>query len=109
MPQVHRLIRIENRYRHGCFAAATYLLVRLAMPLSLRNCVKPWSLLAASLLISGVSFVVIPFTDSVGLLMAIMFFAGPGAGCAATDGIDAVASGRASGRERAEALGLELR
>jgi len=60
----------------GAFAAATFT-VRLAMPF-IAHRVKPWSLLAASLLISGVSFVVIPFTDSVGLLMAIMFLAGRG-------------------------------
>ncbi len=62
----------------GAFAAATFT-VRLAMPF-IAHRVKPWSLLAASLLISGVSFVVIPFTDSVGLLMAIMFLLGLGLG-----------------------------
>ena len=62
----------------GAFAAATFA-VRLAMPF-IANRVKPWSLLAASLLISSVSFVAIPFTDSVGLLMAIMFLMGLGLG-----------------------------
>lgn len=62
----------------GAFAAATFT-VRLAMPF-IANRVKPWSLLAASLLISSVSFVAIPFTDSVGLLMAIMFLMGLGLG-----------------------------
>ena len=62
----------------GAFAAATFT-VRLAMPF-IANRVKPWSLLAASLVISSVSFVAIPFTDSVGLLMAIMFLMGLGLG-----------------------------
>lgn len=62
----------------GAFAAATFA-VRLAMPF-IAHRVKPWSLLSASLLIAGVSFVAIPFTDSVGLLMAIMFLLGLGLG-----------------------------
>lgn len=62
----------------GAFAAATFA-VRLAMPF-IANRVKPWSLLAASLLISSISFVAIPFTNSVGLLMAIMFLMGLGLG-----------------------------
>ncbi len=62
----------------GAFAAATFA-VRLAMPF-IANRVKPWSLLATSLLISSISFVAIPFTNSVGLLMAIMFLMGLGLG-----------------------------
>lgn len=62
----------------GAFAAATFA-VRLAMPF-IASRVKPWSLLATSLLISSISFVAIPFTNSVGLLMAIMFLMGLGLG-----------------------------
>ncbi len=62
----------------GAFAAATFT-VRLAMPF-IADRVKPWSLLAASLLIAGVSFIVIPLTESVGYLMAIMFVLGIGLG-----------------------------
>ncbi len=62
----------------GAFAAATFT-VRLAMPF-IADRVKPWSLLAVSLLISGVSFIVIPLTESVGLLMTIMFLLGIGLG-----------------------------
>ena len=62
----------------GAFAAATFA-VRLAMPF-IAHRVKPWSLLTASLLISGISFVLIPFTASVGVLMALMFLLGLGLG-----------------------------
>ncbi len=62
----------------GAFAAATFA-VRLAMPFIAQR-VRPWSLLAASLLISGTSYVAIPFTDSVGVLMALMFLLGLGLG-----------------------------
>jgi MFS family permease len=62
----------------GAFAAATFV-VRLAMPFFAHR-VRPWSLLTASLLIAGISFVGIPFTDSVGVLMALMFLLGLGLG-----------------------------
>ena len=62
----------------GAFAAATFA-VRLAMPLIAQR-VKPWSLLAASLFIAGTSFAAIPFTASVGVLMALMFLLGLGLG-----------------------------
>jgi MFS family permease len=62
----------------GAFAAATFA-VRLAMPFIAQR-VKPWSLLTASLLTAGTSFMAMPFTDSVGVMMALMFLLGLGLG-----------------------------
>jgi MFS family permease len=62
----------------GAFAAATFT-VRLAMPFIVAR-MRPWSLLKASLLISGCTFALIPFTHSVALLMVLMFALGLGLG-----------------------------
>ncbi len=62
----------------GAFAAATFT-VRLAMPFIV-NRVAPWPILKFSLLMAGVSFLMIPFTDHIGLLMVLMFGLGLGLG-----------------------------
>jgi MFS family permease len=62
----------------GAFAAATFT-VRLAMPFIVQR-MQPWPMLAASLLLSGLAYVAMPFTHSVGLLMAIAFVLGLGLG-----------------------------
>lgn len=62
----------------GAFAAATFT-VRLAMPFIVQR-LQPWPMLAAALLLAGLAYVAIPFTDSVGLLMAITFVLGLGLG-----------------------------
>jgi len=62
----------------GAFAAATFT-VRLAMPFIVQR-MQPWPMLAASLLMSGLAYVVLPFTHSVGVLMAIAFLLGLGLG-----------------------------
>ena len=62
----------------GAFAAATFA-VRLAMPFIVQH-LQPWPMLAAALLLAGLAYVAIPFTHSVGLLMAITFVLGLGLG-----------------------------
>ncbi len=62
----------------GAFAAATFA-VRLAMPFIVQR-LQPWPMLAAALLLAGLAYVAIPFTHSVGLLMAITFVLGLGLG-----------------------------
>ena len=87
----------------GAFAAATFA-VRLAMPFIAQR-VKPWSLLAASLLIAGTSYVAVPFTDSVGVLMALMFLLGLGLGAPQPMMLTLLHESAPSGRA-GEALGL---
>jgi MFS family permease len=62
------------------FSAATFV-VRLAMPLFARR-VRHWVLIAGALALSGASYVLFPFAESVPLLMAISFVLGLGLGCA---------------------------
>ena len=62
----------------GAFAAATFA-VRLAMPF-LVNRVKPWTMLAASLSTAAISYFALPFTQNVGVMMALMFLLGLGLG-----------------------------
>lgn len=87
----------------GSFAAATFA-VRLAMPF-IANRVKPWSLLAASLLIAGMSFVAIPFATSVEVLMAMMFLLGIGLGAPQPMVLTLLHQAAPAGRA-GEALGL---
>ena len=87
----------------GAFAAATFA-VRLAMPF-IAHRVTPWSLLAASLLIAGTSFVAIPFTASVGVLMALMFLLGLGLGAPQPMVLTLLHESAPAGRA-GEALGL---
>jgi MFS family permease len=62
----------------GAFSAASFA-IRLAMPfIAVR--VKPWTVLGASLLTAGLSYLAIPFAGGVGVLMAIMFVLGLGLG-----------------------------
>ena len=60
------------------FAAATFT-IRLATPFFVAR-VQPWTVLVASLFIAGVSFLALPFTSNVGMMMAIMFLLGLGLG-----------------------------
>ncbi len=62
----------------GAFAAATFA-VRLALPFVV-NRFKLWTMLAMALAIAGVSFALLPFTDSVPVMMALMFLLGLGLG-----------------------------
>lgn len=62
----------------GTFAAATFA-IRLATPYFIHR-VKPWTMLMASLFISGVSFFALAFADSVGALAALVFLLGLGLG-----------------------------
>ena len=87
----------------GAFAAATFA-VRMAMPF-IANRVKPWSLLTAALLIAGTSFAGIPFTDSVSVLMALMFLLGLGLGAPQPMMLTLLHESAPAGRA-GEALGL---
>ncbi|HEX9389877.1 MAG TPA: MFS transporter [Usitatibacteraceae bacterium] len=87
----------------GAFAAATFA-VRLAMPFIAQK-MKPWSLLTVSLLIAGTSYVAIPFTDSVGVLMALMFLLGLGLGAPQPMVLTLLHESAPAGRA-GEALGL---
>ncbi len=60
------------------FAVATFA-VRLVLPLVVRR-VRPWSLIATALLITGTSYLAFPFVNQVPLLMALSFFLGLGLG-----------------------------
>ena len=62
----------------GAFAAATFA-VRLAMPFIV-NRVRPWTMLTAALLTAAVSYCALPFTQSVAVMMALMFLLGLGLG-----------------------------
>lgn len=62
----------------GAFAAATFT-VRLAMPFFAHR-LRPWPLLAASLLTAGLGYLGISFTENVGTMMALMFLLGLGLG-----------------------------
>jgi MFS family permease len=62
----------------GAFAAATFA-VRLAMPFIAQR-VSAWPLITASLLISGLSYAALPFTQNVGVMMVLMFTLGLGLG-----------------------------
>jgi predicted MFS family arabinose efflux permease len=62
----------------GAFAVATFV-VRLAMPFIVQR-LKPWTMLSAALATAGVSFAMLPFTESVFVMMALMFLLGLGLG-----------------------------
>ncbi|QPF74581.1 MFS transporter [Roseateles sp. DAIF2] len=87
----------------GAFAAATFA-VRLAMPF-IAHRAEPWSLLTVSLLLAGVAYVAMPFTHSVGLLMAITFVLGLGLGAPQPTVLTLLHQSAPAGRA-AEALGL---
>lgn len=87
----------------GAFAAATFA-VRLAMPFFVHR-VQPWGLLVASLVVAGLAYVAIPFTHSVGLLMAIAFVLGLGLGAPQPMVLTLLHQSAPQGRA-AEALGL---
>jgi predicted MFS family arabinose efflux permease len=87
----------------GAFAAATFA-VRLAMPF-IAHRAQPWSLLTVSLLLAGLAYVAMPFTHSVGLLMAITFVLGLGLGAPQPTVLTLLHQSAPAGRA-AEALGL---
>lgn len=87
----------------GAFAAATFA-VRLAMPFIV-NRIQPWPLLVASLLVAGLAYLAVPFTDSVGVLMAITFLLGLGLGAPQPMVLTLLHQSAPEGRA-AEALGL---
>lgn len=87
----------------GAFAAATFA-VRMAMPFFAHR-VRPWGLLVASLLVAGCAYVAVPFTHSVGLLMAITFVLGMGLGAPQPMVLTLLHQSAPEGRA-AEALGL---
>lgn len=87
----------------GAFAAATFA-VRLAMPF-IAGRAQPWSLLTGSLLLAGIAYVAMPFTHSVGLLMAITFMLGLGLGAPQPTVLTLLHQSAPAGRA-AEALGL---
>lgn len=87
----------------GAFAAATFA-VRLAMPF-IAHRTEPWSLLTVSLLLAGIAYVAMPFTHSVGLLMAITFVLGLGLGAPQPTVLTLLHQSAPAGRA-AEALGL---
>lgn len=62
----------------GSFAAASFM-VRLAMPF-VASRVRPWQLITVSMLLAAASYAAIPFSHSVGTLMAIMFVLGASLG-----------------------------
>lgn len=62
----------------GAFAAATFA-VRLAMPFFVHR-IQPWTMLAMSLGIAAVSYTLVPFTQNVAVMMALMFLLGLGLG-----------------------------
>jgi MFS family permease len=62
----------------GAFAAATFT-VRLAIPFIAAR-VAPWTVIRAALLMAGLSFAAIPFSENVPLLMMLMFALGLGLG-----------------------------
>jgi MFS family permease len=87
----------------GAFAAATFA-VRLAMPF-IAHRTQPWSLLTFSLVLAGLAYVAMPFTHSVGLLMAITFMLGLGLGAPQPTILTLLHQSAPAGRA-AEALGL---
>ncbi|MEF7617591.1 MFS transporter [Aquincola sp. MAHUQ-54] len=58
----------------GSFAAASFV-ARLVMPMVARR-VQPWPLIAASMMVAGLSYAAVPFSHGVGALMAAMFMLG---------------------------------
>lgn len=62
----------------GAFAAATFA-VRLAMPFFVHR-IRPWTMLTMSLGIAAVSYALVPFTQNVVVMMALMFLLGLGLG-----------------------------
>lgn len=87
----------------GAFAAATFA-VRLAMPFFAHR-VRPWGLLVGSLVVAGAAYVAVPFTHSVGVLMAITFVLGLGLGAPQPMVLTLLHQSAPEGRA-AEALGL---
>ncbi|MFN7222295.1 MAG: MFS transporter, partial [Burkholderiales bacterium] len=62
----------------GAFAAATFT-VRLAMPFIAQR-LRPWALIRVALIVAALSFLLVPFTNSVAVLMVLMFIMGLGLG-----------------------------
>lgn len=62
----------------GAFAAGNFT-VRLALPFLVQR-IKPWTMLTIALAVSGLSYIAVPFSGSVALLMALMFCLGLGLG-----------------------------
>ena len=62
----------------GAFAAATFA-VRLAMPFLVHR-IRPWTMLALSLGTAAISYALVPFTQNVAVMMALMFLLGLGLG-----------------------------
>ena len=87
----------------GSFAAATFA-VRLAMPF-LVNHVRPWTMLSASLITAAVSYIGLPFTQNVGVMMALTFLLGLGLGAPQPMVLTLLHESAPAGRA-GEALGL---
>lgn len=87
----------------GAFAAATFT-VRLAIPFFVAR-VKPWTLLAGALLVSGASFLALAFAESAGAMMVFVFFLGLGLGAPQPMMLTLLHESAPKGRA-AEALGL---
>jgi MFS family permease len=87
----------------GAFAVATFV-VRLAMPFIVHR-FKPWTLLMASLATAGLAFGLLPFTDSVLVMMALMFMLGLGLGAPQPTILTLLHESAPAGRA-GEALGL---
>jgi MFS family permease len=87
----------------GAFAAATFT-VRLFLPFFV-NRVPPWTMLTASLTTTGVSFALLPFTQNVFVMMALMFLLGLGLGAPQPTVLTLLHQSAPEGRA-GEALGL---
>ena len=87
----------------GAFAAATFT-VRLAMPFIAQR-IRPWTLLKYALLMSGLSFALIPFAHGMAPLMLLMFMLGLGLGAPQPMVLTLLHEAAPAGRA-GEALGL---
>ncbi len=87
----------------GAFAAATFT-VRLAMPFIAQR-VRPWALIRLALLVAAVSFALVPLTQSVAVLMLLMFVMGVGLGAPQPMVLTLLHEAAPEGRA-AEAVGL---
>jgi MFS family permease len=87
----------------GAFAAATFT-VRLAIPFIVTR-MRPWSLLAAALWVSGLAFLGLCFVESTGAMMVCVFFLGLGLGAPQPMMLTLLHESAPKGRA-AEAVGL---
>jgi MFS family permease len=87
----------------GAFAAATFS-VRLFLPFFV-NRIRPWTMLTASLSLTGLSFALLPFTQNIFVMMALMFLLGLGLGSPQPTVLTLLHQSAPEGRA-GEALGL---